>query len=107
MQMNVLQLHTLINIQQKKEEDIVKFYSVVAGLPLPKRVSDIIDEITRIKEEREQANSKKSNAVLNKLFAFDDSVQEEKPKKKKLNFGAEPEVEVADDSQPAKKKLSF
>ncbi|EEM85999.1 plasmid replication protein RepX [Bacillus thuringiensis serovar pingluonsis] len=91
----------------KKEEDIVKFYSVVAGLPLPKRVSDIIDEITRIKEEREQANSKKSNAVLNKLFAFDDSVQEEKPKKKKLNFGAEPEVEVADDSQPAKKKLSF
>ncbi len=28
-------------------------------------------------------------------------------KKKKLNFGAEPEVEVADDSQPAKKKLSF
>lgn len=67
MQMNVLQLHTLINIQQK-EEDIVKFYSVVAGLPLPKRVSDIIDEITRIKEEREQANSKKSNAVLNKLL---------------------------------------
>ncbi len=49
----------LINIQRKKEEDIVKFYSVVAGLPLPKRVSDIIDEITRIKEEREQANSKK------------------------------------------------
>lgn len=53
---------------------------------MPKRVSDIIDEITRIKEEREQANSKKSNAVLNKLFAFDDSVQEEKPKKEKIEF---------------------
>lgn len=96
----------LINIQRKKEEDIVKFYSVVAGLPLPKRVSDIIDEITRIKEEREQANSKKSNAVLNKLLHS--MIQyKKKSLKEKLNFGAEPEAEVADDSQPTKKKLSF